>query len=72
MNLPVPGDGADAQGRPPAPRGKRPVSRKTLDEIFGEVLPGITGDELDDRAEQACGDADRDQWYRDNTPPHHG
>jgi len=60
---PAAGDGdANAQGPPP-------VTRRMLDEIFGDVLPTVTGDELDD---QAGRDADRDRWYRDNRPPHHG
>jgi hypothetical protein len=41
-----------------------------LDEVFGDVLPAVTSDELADRAEDADRDADR--WYRDNRPPHHG
>lgn len=41
-----------------------------LDDVFGDVLPTVTRDELDDGADRAS--ADRDQWYRDNQPPHHG
>jgi hypothetical protein len=49
---------------------KPPVSRRTLDEVFGDVLPAVTADELPDRTEDA--DLDADRWYRDNRPPHHG
>jgi len=66
MNLP---GAPDDDPKPSAP-AKPPVSRRTLDEVFGEVLPVITSDELDDRADDADRDADR--WYRDNRPPHHG
>ena len=62
---PAAGDGhPGAQGRPP-------VTRRMLDEIFGDVLPTVTGDELDNQVGQAGRDADRDQWYRDTRPPHH-
>jgi len=59
----------DDKPKPSAP-AKTPVSRRTLDEVFGDVLPDVTSDELDDRSENADRDADR--WYRDNRPPHHG
>ncbi|MET0966209.1 MAG: hypothetical protein ABWZ02_07430 [Nakamurella sp.] len=55
--------------KPSAP-AKPPVSRRTLDEVFGDVIPDVTSDELDDRSESA--DRDADLWYRDNRPPHHG
>ncbi|CRK61434.1 hypothetical protein [Alloactinosynnema sp. L-07] len=43
--------------------------RRDLDRIFGDVLPDTTSDERDPgRAE----DPDRDEWYRQNRPPHHG
>ncbi len=43
--------------------------RRRLDEVFGEVLPTVTGDERD--PEPAEG-AERERWYRENRPPHHG
>ena len=55
----------------PGAQGAPPVTRRMLDEIFGDVLPTVTGDELDNQVGQAGRDADRDQWYRDNRPPHH-
>jgi hypothetical protein len=80
MNLPgppgPPKGAGDPEQQPGADRGSvggtperaRPT-RKQLDDIFGDVLPTVTQDELDD--ERAGGD-DRDRWYRDNRPPHHG
>ncbi|HEY5117366.1 MAG TPA: hypothetical protein VIJ00_17730 [Nakamurella sp.] len=43
--------------------------RRRLDEVFGETLPTITSDERD--PEPADG-AERERWYRENRPPHHG
>jgi len=43
--------------------------RRQLDEVFGEILPTVTGDERD--PEPADG-AERERWYRENRPPHHG
>ncbi|MFD9734153.1 hypothetical protein [Umezawaea sp. NPDC059074] len=42
--------------------------RRRLAEVFGEVLPDTTSDERDPDQ----GDADRESWYRENRPPHHG
>jgi hypothetical protein len=86
MNLPAPPKSADDAEQPGrADRGgvirggddegkaeqtRPPVTRKQLDDIFGDVLPTVTQDELDDR-DGPSGD-DRDGWYRDNRPPHHG
>ena len=41
--------------------------RRRLDEIFGDVLPDVTGDE------RGTGrPPDDDHWYLENRPPHHG
>jgi len=81
MNLPVPSGSPNGTGDPEQPAGAdranadrtqeraRPT-RRELDEIFGDVLPTVTRDELDDERDRAGGD--RDNWYRDNRPPHHG
>ncbi len=81
MNLPVPSGPPNGTGDPEQPAGAdradvdgtperaRPT-RRQLDEIFGDVLPTVTRDELDDERDRAGGD--RDSWYRDNRPPHHG
>jgi hypothetical protein len=42
--------------------------RRRLAEVFGEVLPDTTTDERG----ADHGDADRESWYRENRPPHHG
>lgn len=42
--------------------------RRRLAEVFGEVLPETTTDERS--AEE--GGSDRESWYRENRPPHHG
>ena len=74
MNLPAderPGPGADdTDAERVAADARRAATRKMLDEVFGDVLPSVTRDELDDRSDRS--EDDRDQWYRDNQPPHHG
>jgi hypothetical protein len=43
--------------------------RRRLAEVFGDSLPDVTRDELDDPARA---NRDRDEeWYRANRPPHH-
>jgi hypothetical protein len=51
------GDAAEARAR-----------ARRLAEIFGDVLPESTGDDVD--PEGATGRDDR--WYTENRPPHHG
>ena len=48
---------------------RTPATRRVLDEVFGDVLPTVTRDELDDGSDRSY--TGRDQWYRDNRPPHH-
>ena len=84
MNLPASDPTAEGQDADPpagpadarshvAPEQSRPaVTRRKLDEIFGELLPSVTRDELDDPTEEGACHADADRWYRDNRPPHHG
>ena len=43
--------------------------RRRLDEVFGEILPNVTGDE---RHPEPADHAERERWYRENRPPHHG
>jgi hypothetical protein len=59
-------DSPDPAPADPPARRRRP----TVDEVFGDVLPDTTTDERDLDPRQ--GEHDRDQWYRDNRPPHHG
>jgi hypothetical protein len=44
--------------------------RRRLAEVFGDVLPDPTSDERD--PESADTSSTRDEWYRDQVPPHHG
>jgi hypothetical protein len=44
--------------------------RRRLAEVFGDVLPETTSDERG--AGSADGSGDREAWYRENRPPHHG
>ncbi len=62
----APDDDAGPGGPSPRPDFR---ARRRLDEVFGEVLPTVTGDERD--PEPADG-AERERWYRENRPPHHG
>ena len=48
----------------PQPRGH------SVNEIFGDSLPETTKDERDHSPSD--GEADRDDWLRENVPPHHG
>jgi hypothetical protein len=41
-----------------------------VNNIFGDSLPDTTTDERDERSPD--GDAERDEWLRENVPPHHG
>jgi hypothetical protein len=62
----------DASGA--APRAAR-RSRSVLDEVFGDVLPDATRQELRDRetGESDAGDASgREDELRRDVPPHHG
>ncbi|MGI8993319.1 MAG: hypothetical protein ACR2FP_03355 [Nocardioidaceae bacterium] len=55
-----------ADGERPAP-GRAAVSRRrSLDEVFGDVLPDWTRDERGDRS-----DPGRDADYLRDVPPHH-
>ncbi len=45
--------------------------RRRLDEVFGDVLPDVTGDERDEQDDGSAA-RDRDGWLRDQVPPHHG
>ncbi|HUQ54963.1 hypothetical protein [Lentzea sp.] len=53
----------------PEPAGEDAVARRRrLAEVFGDVLPETTSDERGGGA----GSDDRESWYRENRPPHHG
>lgn len=64
----VPADPVPAPEGTPVPTPAS-IDRKTLDEIFGDVLPDTTNDERD----HSSGDGGySEQWYQENRPPHHG
>lgn len=44
--------------------------RKRLAEVFGDVLPGQTSDDMDPASDESNGD--REAWLRRQVPPHHG
>lgn len=48
--------------------------RRRLDEVFGDVLPSSTQDDLPE-GDEVDGSGDpmdaAEQWLRDNRPPHH-
>lgn len=51
--------------------------RRTIDDIFGDVLPDTTADERDAGQSRSDGrspgaGSDSEQWYLENRPPHHG
>jgi len=43
--------------------------RRRLDEVFGDVLPEVTRDEVGSPDEQPA--LQGDEWLRANRPPHH-
>ena len=45
--------------------------RRKLDEVFGDVLPTVTRDEVGDDEPRSAGDAAGDEWLRADRPPHH-
>jgi hypothetical protein len=45
--------------------------RRRLDEIFGDVLPAVTRDEIDDPQPRDGADPASEEWLRANRPPHH-
>ena len=57
---------AEAEARPDEAADRR-AARRRLDEIFGEVLPSQTRDDVDTATSGRT-----EQWYRDQRPPHHG
>jgi hypothetical protein len=72
MNLPVDQPFGEASAKDSQETiHRRAAARKRLDEVFGDVLPTVTQDERGDGADGPPRATDRDQWYRDNRPPHH-
>lgn len=44
--------------------------RQRLAAIFGDALPDVTSDELDDKAPSA--EPASEKWLKEQVPPHHG
>jgi hypothetical protein len=59
------GSGSQRSGRDEPGRDERERARR-LAEVFGDVLPEATADDLDD---EPGGHPER--WYTENRPPHH-
>lgn len=70
MNLPG-RPAPDHSSESPEPPVTTATDRRRIDEIFGDVLPDVTGDERDVR-QASDRAAEDDRWYLDNRPPHHG
>lgn len=53
---------------------ERAARRRRLAEVFGDVLPEQTSDDVDDRAETGGrgAEAAKDEWLKRQVPPHHG
>lgn len=60
---------SDEPGR--AGSGPRGRPKPSVAEIFGDVLPDVTGDERDPHEREDAGRSS-EAWYRENRPPHHG
>jgi len=58
-------------GDPTPGPAARTVDRRTLDEVFGEVLPETTSDERAERDNPGSRPGINDDWYYENRPPHH-
>lgn len=48
-------------------RTSRRPARRTLDEVFGDVLPETTSDERESGPPRSG----NDDWHLENRPPHH-
>lgn len=49
--------------------GRSKPTSHSVNSIFGDSLPDVTRDERDEGASADV--AERDEWLRDNVPPHH-
>jgi hypothetical protein len=57
--------------QPGSPSEDEAARRRRLAEVFGDVLPDTTSDEREP-GDPTADDSARDDWYRDQVPPHHG
>jgi len=63
-----PSDEGDPDELTPEERRRR---RRRLAEVFGDVLPSQTADDVDQPGERDEGRSN-DEWLRRQVPPHHG
>jgi hypothetical protein len=49
---------------------RAPFEAVSVNKIFGDFLPDTTTDECEERPSES--DLERDDWLRENVPPHHG
>ena len=57
------------------PKGSSEVERRRrLAEIFGDVIPEQTSDDLDEGAasDRRTGEKVQEEWLKSQVPPHHG
>lgn len=72
MNRPDPPDRPELDPDGIGEAEARRQRRRRLDDVFGEVLPAQTRDDVDD-TDRAGGDRDAgEEWLRRQVPPHHG
>lgn len=50
--------------------GRPKPTQHSVNPVFGEPLPMASSDERDEGSLHE--DAEREEWLRDNVPPHHG
>ncbi len=51
---------------------ERAARRRRLAEVFGDVLPEQTADDLADSEERSGSDKAAEDWLLRQVPPHHG
>ena len=69
----VPGGDAGGGGAGVPPPARAPLTarqRARLREVFGDVLPSVTSDEVDPGSARSA-QKPAEEWLRANKPPHH-
>lgn len=51
---------------------ERAERRRRLAEVFGDVLPEQTSDDVPEPADSGGSEASKDEWLKRQKPPHHG
>jgi len=57
---------AGTRGTTPGSADRRAADRRRIDEVFGDTLPETTSDEA-----RGSDTRLRDDWWREQRPPHH-